>query len=72
MHLLNAETQELEEFLGSTKPPYAILSHTWGTEEVTFQDMQNGKAKGKKGYNKIHNCCQKALREDLKYVWVDT
>jgi hypothetical protein len=30
---------KLEEFFGSDIPPYAILSHTWGREEVTFQDL---------------------------------
>ena len=26
-------------------PPYAILSHTWGTDEVSFADLENGHAK---------------------------
>ena len=35
-------------------PPYAILSHTWGDEEVLFRDLVNGTAKKKKeGYIKI-------------------
>lgn len=37
MRLINAETLELEEFVGAA-PPFAILSHTWGRDEVTFQD----------------------------------
>jgi len=34
MHLLNAKTYQLEEYVGDDIPPYAILSHTWGPEEV--------------------------------------
>lgn len=26
-------------------PPYAILSHTWGTEEVTVQDLEKPHSK---------------------------
>jgi hypothetical protein len=41
MHLLNVFTGRLEEYFGSQIPSYAILSHTWGLEEVTFLDIQN-------------------------------
>jgi hypothetical protein len=41
MHLLNVFTGGLEEYFGSQIPSYAILSHTWGLEEVTFSDIQN-------------------------------
>ena len=30
---------KLEEFIGVQVPSYAILSHTWGEGEVTFQDF---------------------------------
>ncbi|KAK0710354.1 hypothetical protein B0T26DRAFT_861707, partial [Lasiosphaeria miniovina] len=33
-------------------PRYAILSHTWGDEEVSFEDMADGTAKKKAGYAK--------------------
>lgn len=32
MYLVNVETYKLEEFIGDTIPPYAILSHTWGAD----------------------------------------
>ncbi|KXJ86577.1 heterokaryon incompatibility protein-domain-containing protein, partial [Microdochium bolleyi] len=38
MHLLNVHTQVLELFLGTSRPPYAILSHTWGDHEAKFED----------------------------------
>jgi hypothetical protein len=40
MRLLNVSTREVEEFQGNDVPPYAILSHTWGGEEVTFHEME--------------------------------
>lgn len=41
MRLLNVDTLELEYF-GSVeqRPQYAILSHTWGTDEVLYEDWQ--------------------------------
>lgn len=38
MRLINTNTSELHEFFDTALPTYAILSHTWGPEEVTFQD----------------------------------
>jgi len=41
----------LSSIMGKDIPPsmYAILSHTWGTdnEEVTFKDILKGKGKSK-------------------------
>jgi hypothetical protein len=34
----------LEEFFGNETPSYAILSHTWGPEECTLQDLQDNEA----------------------------
>ena len=53
--------------------PYAILSHTWGKEEVLFRDLVEGTAKRKKeGYAKIQFCGDQACRDGLNYFWVDT
>jgi hypothetical protein len=43
----------LIEFLESDIPKYAILSHRWGTEEVTFEDLLDSTSKNKAGYSKI-------------------
>jgi hypothetical protein len=51
---------------------YAILSHTWEAEEVTFEDLQNRTATKKAGYNKIRFCGEQARRDGLQYFWVDT
>ncbi|KAM7198431.1 Heterokaryon incompatibility protein (HET) domain containing protein [Naviculisporaceae sp. PSN 640] len=41
MRLLNVETLQLEVFDGGPRTTFAILSHTWSDEEVTFQDMMS-------------------------------
>ncbi|OAQ76079.1 HET domain-containingprotein [Purpureocillium lilacinum] len=77
MRLINVESLVLEDFMagGSDAPPYAILSHTWGNEEVTFQDFINPDQtvrSRKQGFAKISKTCSLAKSEGLKYAWVDT
>ena len=72
MRLINTETLELQEFFDSDVPPYAILSHRWEQDEVSYQDMLEGKKKGGAGYAKILNFCALALRDHFDWAWVDT
>lgn len=73
MRLIHTKTLELVEFFGNNIPEYAILSHTWGQEEVTFKDWKRlDAAKGKTGFSKINMACRQALADGLKYLWVDT
>jgi hypothetical protein len=72
MRLLQAATIKLKRFEMINIPPYAILSHTWGSDEVTFQDMEKPNVVDKAGYLKIKYSCEEAVRRDLEYVWVDT
>ncbi|GES62249.1 HET and ankyrin domain protein [Aspergillus terreus] len=53
-------------------PKYAILSHTWGAEEITIDDMRNGRRTDSGGYRKIQECCATAARNNYQYLWVDT
>jgi hypothetical protein len=55
-------------------PPYAILSHTWGLDEVVFADLAKtpGDWQSKQGFEKIEFCAMQAKRHDLRYFWVDT
>ncbi|EXM19626.1 Heterokaryon incompatibility [Fusarium oxysporum f. sp. vasinfectum] len=73
MRLINTRTLELHEFSGENVPPYAILSHVWGAEEVTFQDWQDRHlAASKQGFSKINNACSQSLSQNLEWLWVDT
>src|SRR5437868_5048763 len=72
MRLINVKTEKLEEFFGENIRPYAILSHCWGREEVSFQDY-NKRFRGKKwGDIKIDHARHQAEKDDVTYVWVDT
>jgi hypothetical protein len=46
---------------------YAILSHTWGAEEVTFEDLQKRTCGKKASYKKIRFCAEQARRDGLQY-----
>jgi hypothetical protein len=72
MRLINTSTGVLETFHGRNIPPYAILSHTWEDEEVSFSDMGQPHCKNLKGFAKIEGSCKLASAESLQYVWVDT
>lgn len=73
MRLINVRTYELEEFSDGSIPLYAILSHTWETQEVLYRDMENLElAKAKLGFRKIEFACRQAGVDHLGYVWVDT
>jgi hypothetical protein len=72
MRLIETETLELHEFFDNDIPSYAILSHRWEQDEVSYQDMLEGKKKNGAGYAKILKCCALALREGYEWVWIDT
>ncbi|KAK4119256.1 HET-domain-containing protein [Parathielavia appendiculata] len=74
MRLINNESLALEFFMG-TPPAYAILSHTWEDEEVTFEDFTDADPQArtlKKGFGKIAMTCELARRVGLTHSWVDT
>jgi hypothetical protein len=71
MWLLNTRTYELKRFF-SDVPRYAILSHTWGVDEPTFDDLATGTAHLKAGYQKIEQSCAIAAKSDISHIWIDT
>ncbi|KAJ5256845.1 hypothetical protein N7478_012949 [Penicillium angulare] len=66
----------LREFFDSELPniKYAILSHRWEGEEITFEEMieQTDETRQKKGYQKVARFCERARADGFEYVWVDT
>jgi Heterokaryon incompatibility protein (HET) len=79
MRLLTRDSRgklALQMFHTDDVPPYAILSHTWHTDnskEVDFRDLQaDGGAELKDGYNKLLFCEKQARKDGLQYFWVDT
>ncbi|KAH7926863.1 HET-domain-containing protein, partial [Leucogyrophana mollusca] len=77
IRLLNTKTLKLENHINTLEdgalPEYAILSHRWAREEVSYQELNNPSLASKlKGYNKIERCCAHALADGYEYLWVDT
>lgn len=79
MRLSNTTTFALQEFFADI-PKYAILSHTWGDHEVSFQDIQGEKmcladpklgARSQK-FAKIKDSCEKAASHGYEFIWIDT
>ncbi|KAI1473462.1 HET-domain-containing protein [Daldinia eschscholtzii] len=78
MRLINTVTGKMEEFFGDSIPTkYAILSHRWGKEEVTFREWMNKsfdicQFSSRKGIRKIGSFCRQAREDDINWAWVDT
>ncbi|KAF2184942.1 HET-domain-containing protein [Zopfia rhizophila CBS 207.26] len=79
MRLLNVNTLELKLFAGNQIPAYAILSHTWDEEEITFEDIANesiasesAAARCKSGFSKIKGTCERAAYHGYQWVWIDS
>ncbi|KAI5460218.1 heterokaryon incompatibility protein-domain-containing protein [Mariannaea sp. PMI_226] len=76
MRLLNIDTWQMSEFISDDEiPQYAILSHTWGDEEISFQQWESKVASDnsrKKGYDKIKKFGEMAASNGFSWVWIDT
>jgi Heterokaryon incompatibility protein (HET) len=81
MWLLHSSELRFEQFYGSSTPPYAILSHRWGDDEISLQDLQAA-IKDKASVNhgaflatnfwKIQKTREEASASDIDWVWIDT
>jgi hypothetical protein len=72
MRLINTQTYELEFFFDRDVPEYAILSHTWGPDEVSYAEIPVAQARLRSGWRKIEFACRQALLDGHKYIWADT
>lgn len=78
MRLLKKEEDgsfSIREYFDHEIPPYAILSHTWGSddEELTYKDIVKKRGRNKElGYNKLQFCASQAAKDNLAYFWIDT
>lgn len=70
MRLLNTNTLKFKDFF--KPPPYAILSHRWGEDEVSFSEYESGSNRDGPGYQKIISCCAFAQSRGRDWVWIDT
>ncbi|KAI1125967.1 HET-domain-containing protein [Nemania abortiva] len=88
MYLLNVQNFQPRLFLDEkARPPYAILSHTWNSddEEVGFGDLRRyhqavaqdepsivDSISSRLGFKKIERFCNVAKSHGLEWAWVDT
>ena len=80
MRLLNTKSLELSRpYTPSEVPDYAILSHRWNTEEVTFADISKApiselqsETRVKNGFAKIQGACKLALQDGYAWIWIDS
>ncbi|KAK3625381.1 hypothetical protein LTR22_023573 [Elasticomyces elasticus] len=74
MRLINTDTFMLQEFIDAdSAPKYAILSHRWGDEEVSYKAWRKDRCKvNSKGYVKILDACAFADERCQAWLWVDT
>ncbi|KAI0753645.1 heterokaryon incompatibility protein-domain-containing protein [Fomes fomentarius] len=87
MWLLRSKTATLEYFVSPEHVPrytrflhqYAILSHVWGENDQTFQEIQKLPSKCSPGQTprdiaseKIRKACELAEKWGYKWIWIDT
>ncbi|ETS78361.1 hypothetical protein PFICI_10423 [Pestalotiopsis fici W106-1] len=82
MRLLHSASLELHNFNDNEIPPYAILSHCWGRDEISYQDMQmyqletsspcgESSIRRKLGFQKIESSAKLAFEQGFDYIWID-
>lgn len=74
MRLLNTTTLQLELYDPSNVPEYAILSHTWGAKEITYQDLvgRDDRPRGSREWEKVHSSCKVADLKGYTHLWIDS
>ena len=73
MRLLDVSSLQPRSFELRDAPQYAILSHTWGEEEISFQDLtERANNRNKLGWKKILGVCEACKPLGLNWVWIDT
>ena len=71
MRLLHVQSRTFKEFMGSDIPEYAIVSHRWSDEEISYQEFIDGRREGY-GWRKIRKACEIALERRHSWIWIDT
>ncbi|KAI0908031.1 HET-domain-containing protein [Ustulina deusta] len=78
MWLIDTSTFELKFVTEAEKGSYAVLSHTWGEDEASFEQFRNSgptwldNARQVNRFFKIVKTCELAAQRGLSYAWVDT
>lgn len=65
MRLLHARDLTFQEFFDEERPAYAILSHRWAKEEVTYKQYVEKTYVEGAGIDKVRQACVHASRQSL-------
>ncbi|CAF9907871.1 MAG: hypothetical protein HETSPECPRED_007925 [Heterodermia speciosa] len=73
MRLLHTGNLHFEEFYDAQIPRYAILSHRWGDQEVSFKEMRKPSVVPPgPGMAKLEGFCRLAAEHGFDWCWIDT
>ncbi|GIZ45059.1 hypothetical protein CKM354_000824300 [Cercospora kikuchii] len=74
MRLVDTHSLKLVEFTEDKTPygRYAVLSHRWSDDEVTFKEFRKGLNQDSIGHRKIVAACEYAKAQRHAYIWIDT
>ncbi|KAL8658327.1 MAG: hypothetical protein Q9202_007585 [Teloschistes flavicans] len=72
MYLLHTTELRLYRVVDHRDHAYGILSHTWGEEEVTFDDIQRQHRHSLKGFLKVQKACELAASDGCHFIWIDS
>lgn len=80
MRVLCVSDLQFREFPGLPDGKYAILSHVWGTAEISYKDMKDygpstlpfHSEDKETAARKLEGCRAKAREGGIEYFWIDT
>lgn len=79
MRMLNLWDWKISEFFEKEIPPYYILSHRWGDEEINYEDfVKKHNPHESPAFHKIMGACSFAKsfrlpgRPKVNWLWIDT
>lgn len=72
IRLIKTDDLSLHVYEGRNVPEYAILSHRWEADEISFQELQGNLNQHKAGWQKLRQFCRYAERRGQRFVWMDT
>ena len=71
MRLINTHTKTFVEFKPKEIPEYAVVSHKWGPDEVSYSDFLEDTHRRGRGWLKILKACKIAAGRNIHWLWVD-
>ena len=71
MRLINTHTKTFVEFPEREAPEYAVVSHKWGSDEVSYSDFLEDTYRRGRGWLKILKACKIAAARNVHWLWLD-